>query len=606
MSSIKAITTGWPSATNYLHAAGTDHLNEDEMRSLPELFRSRVKRTPDKTAYTQFDPITNDWKSFTWGEISDGVQRWMNALKNEQLSSGDCVAIRHSNGVDWVHFDQAAMALGLVVVPLYSDDRPDNVAYILNHADIKLMFVESTDQWMCLDSHHNDLPQMKRVIISGQGDTGECPPDERITMLDVWLAAAGNKKLEGLSPDPESMATIVYTSGTTGRPKGVMLSHKNITSNVRASLARVAVYPTDKSLSFLPLSHTLERTIGYYFAVASGVHVVYNRSVPELAEDLVLHKPTILVSVPRIFERVYGKINAQLEAGSSLKKKLFNATVNIGWDKFEHSQGRGSWRPGFIFWPILDKIVASKVRNKLGGNMRFALSGGAPLPASVSRVFIGLGIDIFQGYGLTESSPVISASALEYNYPASIGSPVEGIEVAIGDNKELLARGDNIMLGYLKNEQATRETITEDGWLRTGDQAEIRDGSIYITGRIKEIIVLSNGEKVPPADMETAIVEDALFEQVIVLGEQKSFLSALVVLNEDIAKDVDVSDEAAMLRRISDKLQAFPGYAQVRKMSILSEAWTVENGLITPTMKVKRNNIMDKYKSQIDAMYEGH
>ncbi len=607
MNSIKPITGVWPDAKNYLQAEGTDHIAANEMLTLPQLFQSRVKRSPDKTAYTEYDIHKNEWVSKTWSEVGEGVNLWMQALSQESLKPGDRVAIRHRNSINWVMFDQAAMALGLVVVPLYTDDRPDNIAYILEHAEISLMFLESTDQWTSLKEHHNNLPLLERVVIEDIGESGKLEKDTKAIMLDKWLDNGKGVSVEQVQSEPDSLATIVYTSGTTGRPKGVMLSHKNITSNVQSCLSRAAVYPTDKCLSFLPLSHAFERTIGYYLSIAASMHVVYNRSVPELADDLVIHKPTILVSVPRIFERVYGKINASLEAGSDLKKSLFNTTVKTGWDRFEHQQGRGQWRPGFLLWPILDKLVASKVRSKLGGNLRFALSGGAPLPASVSKIFIGLGVNIIQGYGLTETSPVISASALESNYPASIGYPVSGVEVAIGENKELLARGDNIMLGYLKNEEATAETISEkDGWLHTGDQAEVRNGSLYIIGRIKEIIVLSNGEKVPPADMESAIVEDALFEQVIVLGEQKPFLSAVVVLNEELKEGVNVSDEEVLIERISAKLKAFPGYAQIRKVTIAAEPWTVENGLITPTMKIKRNNITDKYKMQIDEMYKGH
>ncbi len=607
MNSIKPITGVWPEVKDYLDADGTDHIKAEDMLTLPQLFQSRVKQSPDKTAYTEYDTHKNEWVSKTWSEMGKDVQSWMQAFATEGLKPGDTVAIRHSNSIKWVLFDQAAMALGLVVVPLYAEDRPDNVAYMLGHAEVKLMFLESTDQWISMKEHYDDLPLLKRIVIEDVGESGSIEENDRVIMLDKWLKTGEDGSIEKVAIETGQLATIVYTSGTTGRPKGVMLSHKNIVSNVRSGLARIAVYPTDKCLSFLPLSHALERSIGYYLTMAAGAHVVYNRSVPELAEDLVIHKPTILISVPRIFERVYGKINAQLEAGSNLKKKLFNATVKTGWDRFQYQQGRGQWRAGFLLWPILDKLVASKVRNKMGGNMRFAISGGAPLPASVSKVFIGLGINIVQGYGLTESSPVISCSALESNYPASIGYPLTGIEVSIGDNKELLARGDNIMLGYLKNEEATAETITaEDGWLQTGDQAEVRDGALYIIGRIKEIIVLSNGEKVPPADMESAIAEDPLFEQIIVLGEQKPYLSAIVVLNEELREGIDVADTDALLARIAAKLKAFPGYAQVREMTIATEPWTVENGLITPTLKIKRNNIMDKYEQQIAEMYEGH
>jgi long-chain acyl-CoA synthetase len=262
--------------------------------------------------------------------------------------------------------------------------------------------------------------------------------------------------------------------------------------------------------------------------------------------------------------------------------------------------------------------VASKVRAKLGGNLRFALSGGAPLPLSVARIFVGLGVDMIQGYGLTESSPVITVNTVEYFRPDSIGLPIIDVEIKIGKNDELLARGPNIMRGYWKNEKATQEAIDKDGWLHTGDQACIKNEFVYITGRIKEIIVLANGEKVPPSDMESTIAGDALFEQCMVFGEQKPYLSALVVLNTKIWEDVKKQHgysfdnlqspevEEYLLSRIVAMITGFPGYAQIHKITPMFESWTVENGLATPTMKIKRNKVVERFQKEINSMYTGH
>jgi len=398
----------------------------------------------------------------------------------------------------------------------------------------------------------------------------------------------------------------------------VMLTHWNIMSNVRAGMNSIALNPSDRLISFLPLSHMFERMAGYYLSMMAGCEVVYARSIPELPEDLIEKKPTVLVSVPRIFERVYGKIKAQLAEGPAIKQKLFDKTVEVGWARYEVRQGLVKWQPKLLLWPILDKIVASKVRAKLGGNLRFALSGGAPLPPSVARVFVGLGVDMIQGYGLTESSPVITVNTLEHFRPDSIGLPIKDVEIKIGRNDELLARGPNIMRGYWKNQKATDEAIDKDGWLHTGDQACIKNEFVYITGRIKEIIVLANGEKVPPADMESTIAEDALFEQCMVFGEQKPYLSALVVINQEIWEDVKKQHgykfdnlqspevEEYLLSRIVAMITGFPGYAQIHKVTAMFEPWTVDNGLATPTMKIKRNKIVENFKENINNMYSGH
>jgi len=354
----------------------------------------------------------------------------------------------------------------------------------------------------------------------------------------------------------------------------------------------------------------------------TGSLTAYARSVQHLGEDLQTIRPTILISVPRIYERVYGAIKARLAEGPAVRRALFDKAVDVGYRRFEHQQGRGPWSIAFLLWPVLDALVASKIRARLGGNLRAALSGGAALSPEISRVFIGLGLTILQGYGLTESSPIISANRPEDNLPASVGTPLPEVEVRIGENGALHVRGPNVMMGYWNNPDATKAMFTEDGWLNTGDTARIDEaGHIFITGRLKEIIVLSNGEKVPPADVEAAITRDPLFEQVLLIGEGKPYLSVIAVVGAEewsklaAAAGADAESEAALrdeqvldlaLNRIAAQMREFPGFAQVRRVTLTREPWTVDNGLLTPTMKLKRAKVIEKFYAELDVMYAGH
>ena len=589
--------------------------------TIPEVFRERVKRSPDAIAYRYFDQGRNQWQDLSWRQLADEVARWQAAFLKEGLQAGDKVALMLKNSPAWATFDQAALGLGLVTVPIYIDDRPDNVVYILNHAEVKLLAVQENALWREVLACTTPLEYVQRIVSLETLDEGDRAVDERLASTEAWLGEPGEALQVGAST-PESLASIVYTSGTTGRPKGVMLSHKNFLSNAWASIQCAPVGSDDVFLSFLPLSHTLERTAGYLLPLMIGAQVAYARSVPQLAEDLVTIRPTVLISVPRIYERVYGKIKDGLKEKPPLAQKLFGLAVDVGWARFEHEQGRAPWSPSLLLWPLLDKLVASKVLEKLGGRLRIAICGGAPLSSDVARLFIGLGLPLIQGYGLTEFSPVISVNRLDDNIPSSIGTPLPGVEVRIGEDDELQARGDSVMLGYWKNEEATREVITEDGWLRTGDKARIDpDGHLYITGRLKDIIVLATGEKVPPADMEMAISLDGLFEQVVVIGEGRPYLSALVVLNPEhwaiLAREMGVNPDdpgclcehkvtKVVLDRLAGCIKDFPGYAQIRSVTLYLDPWTVENGFLTPTLKIKRSRVMEACAEDIEAMYAGH
>jgi len=598
-----------------------DYINIDEANTLHGLFQIRVNRNPDATAYRYFHHQSNSWRKYSWRQALDQINRYRSALLGIGLKKGQSVGIMLRNCPEWIFIEQACMAEGLISVPLYPNDRADNVAHIINEAEIQLILIENQEQWVTLKNANNDLNSPPIVICLK--DMNEQNEKLHCSYYNDWLIEHENFALDDSykSFDTNELATIVYTSGTTGRPKGVMLSHRNILSDANAGIHSVRIYKDDLFLSFLPLSHTLERTVGYYIPVMCGATVAFSRSVPQLAEDLLTIKPTVLISVPRIFERVYGKIQIQLESKSPIARKLFQLTESIGWERFEYIQGRGkkSWR--FLFWPLLNKVVAKKLLDKLGGRLRFAISGGAPLPDTIAHLFISFGLPILQGYGLTETSPVISVNTLEDNIPSSIGTPLPGIDVRLDNKMELQTKSDCVMSGYWKNQQATKEMFTEDGWLKTGDLAKIENNHIYITGRLKEILVLSNGEKVPPVDMEIAICLHSLFEQAIVIGESKPFLTAIAVLDPDqwkkLAKSFSLDPDqpeslednrvkSKVLSELCSCLDHFPGYTQVRQLTLSIEPWTDENHLLTPSLKIRRKVILEHFEDEINKMYEGH
>ncbi len=591
---------------------GTRYLMFEDDATIADVFALRCRTSPNAPAYREYDSASKEWLGVTWREIGDLVARAREGLRRDGLQTGQRIAIMLKNSINWVMFDQAAFAHGMVPVPLFVDDRPDNVAYILKDADVKVIVIDGEEHWKRLKTVREQLTTLTRIIsIKPIADADE----PRLVSLADWLPADPGTH-DRPATEGGDLATIVYTSGTTGKPKGVMLSHRNMLANVQSGLAVYDVYPEDVFLSFLPLSHMFERTCDYYLNVVSGASIVFSRSIPQLAEDFRIVQPTIIFSVPRIYERFYAAIYDQLKKAPPIRRKLFEFAVDTGWAKFEYAHGRGPWKPQFLLWPILEKLVAKKLLERLGGKLKFAISGGAALSPSVAKVFIGLGLPICQGYGLSEAAPLLTVNLLEKNNPLTIGPAVPGVELRVGENGALLARGPNIMMGYWNNPEATRAVLSDDGWLNTGDQVQIDEhGFVRITGRLKDIIVMGNGEKIPPVDMELSIQLDPVFEQVLVLGEAKPYLAAIAVLNDDewakAANDANIDPasekaEKVLVQRIAQRIKGFPGYAQVRKVTVAKEKWTIDNGLMTPTLKLKRNVIVDKYKNEIEEMYKGH
>ncbi len=596
-----------------------DLIPVDGARTLDGLFWQRVRRSPKRVAYRWFDRGGRVWREMSWRDAARAVARWRDALAGEALRPGDRVAVLLRNGPDWVFFDQAALSLGLVTVPLYTDDRAESAAYILQDAAAKLLLVQDANRWKRLAAAlgHATWPQRVILLDAGLEATRMAAEDRRVRVAQGWLPARGADWTQRPG-DPNELATIVYTSGTTGRPKGVMLSHRNILTNAHASLKVFDVYQQDVFLSFLPLSHMLERTGGYYLPMMAGAAVAFAQSAAQLAEDLQTIRPTLMIAVPRVFERVYHRVIEQVRARPAPVRWLFALAARVGWYVFERGQGRRGWHPLMLLWPLLQRKVAQPVLEKLGGRLRATVSGGAPLPYDVARLFLGLGVPLLQGYGLTETSPVISVNPLEDNRPASVGTPLRGIQVRIGADEELQVKGPGNMLGYWNNHAATAKVLDADGWLHTGDQARIDAGYLRITGRLKDILVLSNGEKVPPADLEAAIGLDPVFEQALVIGEGRAFLSAMLVLSADLwpglALELGLDPEQEeslrdprlvreMLSRIRAALRDFPGYAKVRRIILLRDPWSIDNGLMTPTLKIRRNLVLERYRARVEQLY---
>jgi len=586
--------------------------------SLDGLFHERVRRDPQRIAYRYFDDIGDAWIDLTWSQMEHGIRRWQAALLAEGLMPGERVAIILRNCPQWVMFDQAALGLGLVTVPVYTSDRPENVAHVLEDSGAALLLVESNAHWQPLRIACEKLSRLGSVI-SLQPVREDS--DARLRSLEEWLPEEGVAFHHRVT-EPSSLATIVYTSGTTGKPKGVMLSHGNLLDNCWHAIKLFQLQKDECMLSFLPLSHALERMAGYYLAVMGGVTVAYARSVQQLQEDFSLLRPTILISVPRIFERILGGIRKKLDKSSPVTRRLFDLTLDTGYRRFEHQQGRASWEPQLLLWPLLERAIAHKITQRLGGRLRLVVCGGAAVTPEISRTFIGLGLQFLQGYGLTETSPVISVNRPADNLPSSVGVALGDVETRVDEQGVLHVRGPNVMLGYWNHPAATAAILDAEGWLNTGDAVRIdAQGHIHITGRLKEIIVLSNGEKIPPGDIEAAILQEPLFEQVMVAGEGKPYLCLLAVVDRE--KWLEAADihnlpknwpeclesphaKAFALTTVGRRMHAFPGYARIRRIALLAEAWSVENGLLTPTLKLKRSQVLERYSKEYQALYEGY
>ena len=547
---------------------------------------------PERVLYRRFDGNATLWTDIDTKALLAACSRWQAAFTTAGLVAGDKVAICARNSVPWVEVDMAALGLGLVVVPLYVDDNASNIGYCVAHSEAKLLIVDNARIANALQATEHTMPPIwllktdEAAIMAASLAAGQSSAEQKLIESAETASA-----YQCLAVEKNTLATICYTSGTGGRPKGVMLSHGNICANVAACVSLGIARADDVFLSFLPLSHMFERTGGYYLPLAVGATVAHARSVATLPDDLISQQPTALFAVPRIFEKFYARITGAM-AESKLKNALFHATVNCGW---AIHQGEANIFQKMAY-AALRPIIAKKVLARMGGRLRLAVAGGAALEKGIAQTFIGLGLPVLHGYGMTEASPVIAVNLIQGNVPESVGPALPGIQVRLGEHNELQVLGDNVMMGYWNNPEATAASLGAGGWLHTGDVAEMIDGRIYIRGRIKDILVLSNGEKCPPQNMELAISGDDTFEQVMLVGEARPFLTVIAVTQSQAA-------EKELLKRINDRLKEFPRWMRVRKLITSTEAWTVDNAMLTPTMKVKRANVLKHFEGQLNSIY---
>lgn len=598
-------------------------------KTLCEFVPLRARQIPQSVALRQYDRKEKAWKDVTYASLDKQITAWRRALEALHLERGARVAILLNNSVDAVLADQAVLANGLIPVPLHAIDTPGSSAFILIDSQSSALITNKADRWGLIEKTNVPMPDLKHVILTEETGINEKDEHRQILSKDIWLASGKDIQELPEGPKSEDLAAIVYTSGTTGRPKGVMLTHHNVVENVIATLIHIAPAPKPGYifLSFLPLSHTFERTAGYYLALGMGCTITYNRSIMLLAEDLRTVKPDVLISVPRIYEKIYARINEQLGKKPAIARWLFNCAVNVGWRKFcaenKLPVPKSPWQFADSFTgPILKKLVADKVLEQFGGNLKVAIAGGAALNGKVARVFGGVGLAPIQGYGMTEASPIIAGNSLTLNQPDTVGKLFSNLQMRLApETHEIQIRGSSIMKGYWKRPEDTARVLDSEGWLSTGDVGEINEtGLLRIKGRIKEIIVTSTGEKVPPVDLELALETDPLFSQAYVVGENKPFISAVTVLNPEewkkLAAELKVSaSEAslkltsvrtAILKRVKAAAADFPHYALPRKVLLTLKPWTIENGLLTPTLKLKRTPLAKFFKKEIDEIYEKH
>ena len=599
--------------------------------TLDQFVPLRASLTGGEIALKQFDRTTNTWEPLSYLELNDRIVEWRKALAGLGLTRGARVSILLNNSVDHVLADQAVLANAMIPVPLHAIDTPGSLSFILGDSGAECLITNKYERWLAIEAVREKLPALKTVIL-----TDEVTPAKqkrggpKIYGVDDFLALGHGVAQLPEGPAPEDLAAIVYTSGTTGKPKGVMLTHNNVVSNVIATLEHIAPAPQPGYvfLSFLPLSHTFERKAGYYLPLGMGCTIVFNRSIMLLSEDFRIVHPDVLISVPRIYERIYARILDRLGKQSAIARALFNTCVDVGWRRFCKANRLPvtatslSWLDP-IELPILKHLVANKVALQFGGKLKVAIAGGAALNHKVARMFCGLGIPPIQGYGMTEASPIIAGNSLTLNQPDTVGRTFPNVELRLApDTNEIQIRAPSVMKGYWNREEDTRRAFTDDGWLRTGDQADLSDGGrIRIKGRIKEIIVTSVGEKVSPVDLEFAILEDPLFDQVMVVGENRPYVAALVVSNNErwraLCADLQVNPDDpstrgsrevrnTILKRVRSATKFFPRYGQPRNVAVLPDNWTTENGLLTTTMKLRRRQIAERYAAEIEELYKGH
>ncbi len=591
-----------------------------ERDTIPRIFLRAVERFGRSDALRYKEGGT--WKTLSHREVEERVSRLAAALASSGIGRGDRVAILSENRPEWAISDYAVLSLGALDVPVYPTLPASQIAYILRDCGARVILVSTRDQLAKILEIRGELPELEQVIAFD--DPGGAPGVEHLPgalergRRAIEGGAVGNFRETALGVGPDDVATLIYTSGTTGNPKGVMLTHFNLASNVAATHQHdiYTAQPGDVALSFLPLSHVFERMVDYWYFDA-GISIAYAESIEKVGDNLVEVSPTIAVSVPRLFDKIYTRVMG----ATGVKKVLVMWAKRVGEAVVdERLAGRGG--AGGFAYRIADRLVFSKLRQRTGGRLRAFISGGAPLSADVAKFFLAAGLPVYEGYGLTETSPVISANRPGEVKLGTVGKPFPGVEVRIAESGEILTRGPHVMKGYWKNPDATREVIDEEGWFHTGDVGEFTpDGFLRITDRIKNLIVTAGGKNVAPAPIENAAATSPYVAQAVMIGDQRPYPVLLLVPDfENLSawaaqQGLDASDRRALTQdpRVREllerdalgRLQGFARYELPKKVSILPDELTIESGTLTPKLSVKRKVVEERYRAQIEGLYAG-
>jgi long-chain acyl-CoA synthetase len=562
-----------------------------------------------------------EWRSISHADLRADVQAAALALETLGIRRGDRVAIITENRPEWAVVDYGCLCSGVIDVPIYATLPANQITYILNDCGARMVFVSTAEQLAKIEEIRAELPALERAVVFDELATDDSSTLTLSRFLELGRQAEADGRgadfeRDALRAQPEDLATILYTSGTTGQPKGVMLTHNNVYSNTQAVLDILDVSTDDIALSFLPLSHIFQRMVDY-FLFWRGCRIAYVPKVDDVGEAMQEQRPTIVIAVPRVYEKIYGRVMS----ATGIKGKLVAWASRVG-DAWATAKlaGREPSAGVKIQYRLVDKLVFSKLRARTGGRVRTFVSGSAPLNAAIGKFFFGAGLPILEGYGLTETSPVTNVNLREKIKFGSVGPPVPGTEIRIADDGEILVRGPQVMKGYYNNEQATREVIDAEGWFHTGDIGEVdADGYLRITDRKKELIVTAGGKNVAPAPMENVIRTNTFVTEAVVVGDRRPYPVALVVPNFEAvegwagAQGIATQDRAALLRepRVRQKIEAevlaavagFARYERPKKVALLEREFTIEQGELTPTMKVKRRVVEKAYADRIEALY---
>jgi long-chain acyl-CoA synthetase len=566
--------------------------------------------------------VGGTYQPVSTAELVDRVRRLSKALEGLGIAPGDRVALMAENGPHWPTVDFATLCVGGVLVPIYPTLLPDQASYIAQNCGAKVVFAETPAHLEGFLSHAGEMPEVRQfVLIRGESS------DPRVMTLDTLIqSGAGVDPAEferkARLAKPEDLATFIYTSGTTGTPKGVMLTHDNIVSNVVTAMEIVPLDGKFTALSFLPLSHSFERTVDYCYFYR-GLSIAYAESVATVAQNFQEVKPQVFVSVPRVYEKVLARVQENVAGSPPLKQKIFTWAQGVGREALPYRlKKKGA--PGLLGLKLkaADKLVFGKIRERLGGRFVYALSGGAPLSREVAEFFWAAGIAIYEGYGLSETSPVISVNTPDAVKLGTVGRPIPGCTVKIAADGEILAKGRNIMKGYWNMPEATAEVIDSEGWFHTGDIGELdSEGFLRITDRKKELIINAYGKNIAPAPIENSLKNSRFIGQAVVIGDRRKFLSALLVPDFDALKPwaerqgKGKPDNRALIgdpqvrelfaKEVEEVNRGLASFEKIVAWELLPDEFTLETGELTPTQKVKRRVINQKYGSTIDSLYEG-